>query len=51
MLIVCVITDAMNAHVNQSPLAGALEYAGFEVRWKNFWQKSENLKLHNKIVA
>jgi hypothetical protein len=51
VFVMCVITDVVNAHVDQPTLACALEYAGFEVGWEHFGEKSKDLKLHVVIVA
>jgi hypothetical protein len=41
----------VDAHVDQSPLAGALKNAGFKVGRKYFRQQGENLELHGWILA
>jgi hypothetical protein len=41
----------VNAHLDQTPLAGALKNAGFKVPGKNLGQEGKNLKLHAQILA
>jgi hypothetical protein len=41
----------VNAHLDQSALAGALKDAGFEIGWKDFRQEREHVELHNPILA
>jgi hypothetical protein len=50
MLIVRVIADIVNVHLDQSPLTGTLQNAGFKVRRKNFGQEGKHLKLHGGIL-
>jgi hypothetical protein len=50
MPVVGVVTDVMNAHLDQTPLAGALKNAGFKIRGENLGQEGKNLKLHAGIL-
>ena len=50
MPVMRIVADVVKAHVDQSPLAGALKNAGFYVRGKNFRQEGKHLKLHEGIV-
>jgi hypothetical protein len=51
VFIVRVVSNVVNAHVDQSALAGALEDAAFEISGKNFWKERENIELHKAILA
>jgi hypothetical protein len=46
MAVVGIVTDVVNAHFEQTPLAGALKNAGFKIWGKNFGQEGKNLKPH-----
>jgi hypothetical protein len=46
MFVVRIITDVMNAHIDQSPLAGALKNAGCKIGREYFGQQGEDLELH-----
>ena len=50
VLIMCKVADIVNAHVDQPPLARPLQYAAFEICGKDFWNKRENVKLHEVIL-
>jgi hypothetical protein len=51
MFIASMSTDIVDAHIDQSPLAGALKNAGFKVGREYFRQQGENLELHARILA
>jgi hypothetical protein len=46
-----IVADVVDAHVDQTPLSGALKNAGFKIRREYVRQEGENLKLHGKILA
>jgi hypothetical protein len=50
MPVVGVVTEVVNAHLDQTPLAGALKNARFKIRGENFGQEGKNLKLHGGIL-
>jgi hypothetical protein len=50
MPVMRIITDIVDADVDQSALAGALKNAGFKVRGKHFRQEGEDLELHAQIL-
>jgi hypothetical protein len=51
MPVMRVIPDVVDAHIEQSPLSGALKNAGFKIRRKNVRQEGKDLKLHGGILA
>jgi hypothetical protein len=51
MFVAGMSTDIVDAHVDQTPLAGALKNAGFKVGREYFRKQGENLELHNRILA
>jgi len=51
MPIVRIVSNVVNAYVDQSPLAGALKNAGFKIRREHFGQEGEHLELHGGILA
>jgi hypothetical protein len=51
MPVVCVVTDVVNAHLDQTPLTGAQKHTGFKIWGENFGQEGKNLKLHGGILA
>jgi hypothetical protein len=51
MPVVRIVTDVVDAHLDQTLLACALKHAGFKVRRKHFWQEGKYLELHGGILA
>ena len=51
MPVVRIVADVVDAHVDQSPLAGALKNTGLEVGGKHVGQEGEHLELHGGILA
>jgi hypothetical protein len=50
MPIMRIITNVVNAYVDQTPLPGALKDARLKIRREDFWQEGENLELHSEIL-
>jgi hypothetical protein len=50
MPVMRIITDVVDAHVDQTTLTGALKYAGFKVGGENFRQERKHLELHGGIL-
>ena len=50
VLIMCKVADIVNAHVDQPALACPLQYAAFEICWKDFRDKRKNIELHEVIL-
>jgi hypothetical protein len=51
MAIMRIITNVVDAHVDQAPLPGAMKNARLKVGRKNFGQKGEHLELHEQILT
>jgi hypothetical protein len=51
MLVGCPVADIVDANINQSALAGALKYAGFDIGGEYIRQERENVELHASILV
>jgi hypothetical protein len=51
MPVVRIVSDIVEAHVDQSSLAGALKNTGFKIRGKHLRQEGKHLELHGGILA
>jgi hypothetical protein len=47
MFVAGMSADIVDAHIDQTPLAGALKNTGFKVGWKYFGQQGENIEMHD----
>ena len=50
VLVVRIVSNIVNVHLEQSPLPGALKNARFKIWRKYFWQQGEHLELHGGIL-